>query len=63
MFDRHPVFVVGVDLCVNSNHPSGHAVRIPVETLTQWWVNVGPTSMTAAQHYPNIRSTSRVVWS
>ena len=37
-------------------HPSKH------ETLTQCCFNVGPPSLTSAQHYNNIGSTPRVCW-
>ena len=32
------------------------------ETSNQCWVNVGPTSLTAVQHWPNIGSMSPVCW-
>ena len=31
-------------------------------TLSQWWVDDVPASMTLAQHQPNIGTTSRVSW-
>ena len=32
------------------------------ETLTQWWPNIGPTSLTAGQYWAGIGSTYRVCW-
>ena len=41
---------------ITSKYPNKH------DTLTQYWVNIGPQYPTSAQHSPSIGSMYRVCW-
>ena len=44
----------------NSQHADGQVEISQHDTLTQCWINVGPSSVTLAQHWTNIGSVYRV---